>query len=818
VHLDAVVGDLRHAARRLAAARGFTLTVAVTLALGIGATTALFSLVDALLLRPLAVREPERLVALYTVSPEGLEPLLAYPDFEEFRRERDVFEGLAAHRRRPLSVRARGASERLWGEEVSATYFDVLGPPMALGRGFDAAASAPQAVLSHDFWRRRFAGSREVLGEPVQVGGLPHVTVGVAGAAFRGTGLELGMGSRTELWIVAAGEDVEGRGTITTNRTARGSRFEVTGRLATGVDVPQAESAARTIAARIAREHPGDNGGSGAALVPAGTPRMSLAARGAVRSFAGVLLAGVGFLLLAACVNVAHMQLARDLARSGEMAVRAALGAGRVRLAGQLLTESALLSLPGLALSVPVALATQHLLMRFSHPFAIPLDYDLRLDGRAFLFAAVLTASAVAGFGLLPALRAARADLRSAFHARGAAAARPRPRLAGTLVGLQVALSVVLLVGAGLFARSLDSAARIDLGFQVDDVVVMNVDFNTDRHRFDEARASRFYGEGLERVRALPGVRAASWAGDVPLGMRKIVIGFFPEPRAAVGDREWQTFFCDVVSDGYFETLGIPVRGREFTPRDGPGTVEVAVVNEAAARRHWPDGDPIGRRFKVRGRTGIKTVEIVGVARDVRQRSFREKPEPRLYFALAQRHFPEMALHARVAGEPTRSIPRIRAELAALEPELPVFTARPMRDQVAAALSQPRMAAALLGAAAAITLALASLGVYGVSVRVAAERRREVGIRVALGALPGDVLRLVLGQALAPIGAGALAGLAAALALGRGLESFLLDVRATDGLTHLASGLVLALVAAVSIYLPSRRLAALDPATVLRQE
>jgi len=545
---------------------------------------------------------------------------------------------------------------------------------------------------------------------------------------------------------------------------------------------------------------------------------MSPEAQGGVRSFAGILAAGVGFLFLAAFVNVSHMQLARDLDRSAEIAVRAALGAGRTRLAGQLLTESALLSLPGLALSVPMALATQHLLMRFSHPFAIPLDYDLRLDGRAFLFAAGLTALAVAGFGLLPALRAARPDLRSAFIAPGAAAARPRPRLAAVLVGLQVALSLVLLVGAGLFARSLDRAARIDLGFRVDDVVVMNVDFNTDRHRFDEARASRFYTEGLERVRALPGVRAASWAGDVPLGMRRIVIGFFPEPRDVVGDQEWQTFFCDVVSDGYFETLGIPVRGREFTPRDRPDTVEVAVVNEAAARRYWPDTDPIGRRFKVRGRTGIKTVDIVGVARDVRQRSFREKPEPRLYFALAQRHFPEMALHARVAGEPTRLIPRIRAELAAVEPDLPVFTARPMRDQVAAALSQPRMAAALLGAAAAITLALACLGVYGVSVRAAAERRREVGIRIALGALPADVLRLVLGQALPPIGAGTLAGLGAALALGRGLESFLLEVHATDALTYVASGLVLAALAAISIYLPSRRLVSIDPAAVLRQE
>jgi predicted permease len=584
------------------------------------------------------------------------------------------------------------------------------------------------------------------------------------------------------------------------------------------VDLPRAEGVGGTIAARIAREYPGDNGGSGAALFQARAPRMSPEALGTVRAFAGVLMTGVSFLLLAACVNVAHMQLARNLARGREMAVRAALGAGRARLAYQLFTESALLSLPGLALSLPVTLATQHLLTRFSLPFAIPLDYELHFDGRVFLFAALLTASTVAGFGLLPALRAARADLRAAFQPRGSGPAQPHRRLAGALVGLQVALSLVLLVGAGLFARSLRNAAHVDLGFRVDDVVVMNVDFNADRHRFDEARASRYYREALERVRALPGVKAASWAGDVPLGVRKIVIGFFPEPRDAVAEHEWETFFCDVVSDGYFATMGIPVRGREFTPRDGPDAVEVAVVNGAAAHRHWPDGDPIGRRFKVRGRTGIRTVEIVGVAGDVRQRSFRETPEPRLYFALAQRHFPEMALHARVTGEPVGSIPAIRAALAAVEPDLPVFTARPMREQVAAALSQPRMAAALLGAAAATTLALACLGVYGVSVRAAVERRREVGIRVALGARPADVRRLVLAQALAPIGAGSAAGILSAAALGRGLESFLLEVRATDGATFLASGLVLAVVAGTSIYIPSRRLASLDPAAVLREE
>jgi predicted permease len=815
--LGAFREDIRHAVRRLARTPLFAVTVSATLALGLGSTTALFSLADALLLRPLAVRDADRLVVLYTTSREGVE-LVAYPDFQEYRRSAAASLKLAAHYRQPLSVMFQGASERVWGEAVSANYFDVVLPPMALGGGFDAASDgAGQAVLSHALWQRSFGGRRDVLGTSIQVAGYPFVVVGVAGPGFHGTNLELGMGSRTALWLTLSQLALLDPNTRTRLEFRDRSLYGVVGRLAHGVDRTAAESSLRAIAAHMAASHPDTNRDRGATLVSARVGQISPATRRAVRAFLATLAGGAAFLLLAACVNVAHLQLARGAARSGELAVRAALGAGRLRLMRELGAECALLSLVGFLLSLPVAFATQRLLVQFSLPFATPLDYELRLDLRALAVAALLGSLALVGAGLLPLLRTTRLDLRGALHGVGHTATR-RPRLGHLLLGLQVALSLTLLVGAGLFARSLERASRVSLGFRVEDVLVMNVDFNADRHRFEDARARRFYLDSLERVRALPGVRSAAWAGDIPLGIRQLIIGFFPEPRERIEEAQWQTLFCDVVSTGYFETLGIPVRGRAFRERDDADTPPVAVVNEALARRHWPGRDAIGQRFKVRGRGGVKMVEVIGVAGDVRQRSLREAALPRAYFPLRQRHFPEMSLHVRVAGEPRDHLAGVRAALAAVEPDLPVFAARPMRDQVKAALSQMRMGGALLGASALLTLLLATVGTSGVAARSAADRRREMGIRIALGAVPRQVLGLVLRQNALPVASGLALGSAVALGLARGLESFLFDVHTADAPTFAASAAALAAVAAVALYVPARRSAALDPSVVLRHE
>ena len=522
--------------------------------------------------------------------------------------------------------------------------------------------------------------------------------------------------------------------------------------------------------------------------------------------------------MLAACVNVASLLFARGLARRGELAVRAVLGAGRARLASDLLAEAALLSLLGLALSVPVALATQHLLIQFALPFGTPLDYDLRMDGRALTFAACAAGLTTIAAGLFPALRTSRLDLRSAIRGAGVVFAHRTSFPGQLLIAVQVALSLVLLVGTGLFRRSLEQYAKVDPGFRVDGVLVMNVDFNAESHRFDEARAMRVYAAALERIRRVPEVKAASWAGDVPLGIRQILIRFFPEPRAVVNEDEWRVLNCDVVSSQYFRTLGIPLEGRDFTDADDQLSHEVAVVNETLARRYWPGLDPIGRSFKVSGRTGVKTVEVIGVAADVRQRSLGEPAQPRLYLALSQRYFPEMTLHVLVNGSPRDALPRVRAELSAVEDNLPVFGARTLEDQMRASLSRPRMAAALLGAAALITVVLSAVGIYGVAARSSVARWRELGIRMALGARPADVLWLALRRGMAPVTAGLALGSAAALALGLGLQAFLFGVLPSDIMTHAVSVLLLATVAGLATFAPARRAVAGDPITALRHE
>lgn len=818
MRLETLSHELRQAARRLLGSPGFTVTVALTLAVGIGATTSLFSLIDALVLRRLAVRAPEQLVVLQAVSAEESD-LISFPDFEDYSRARDTFADLAAHVRLPLSVKIGTTSDRVWGEAVSATYFELLGPVMGQGRGLHSRSSREhEVVVSDDYWRRRLGGRGDVLGQSILVGGQPFTIVGVTGPAFHGTDLELGLGERTQMWLSVTQLPAVAPIWADVLESRESASFEVTGRLAAGVSLARARTAANVLARRLATEYPSTNAGRNLALFPGDVARMSPETRRSVASFLRVLGAAIAFLMLATWVNASTLQFVRSLSRRAETALCVALGARPSRLAVQHLFEAAILSGVGLALSLPLALAIQHLVVRFALPLATPLDYDVRLDGRVLVFAAGLTLLTTAAFSLQPVLRTLRLSVVNSLYGQGGSMNRRRSRTTNVCVGLQIALSFALLVTAGLFAHALGRAAHVDPGFRTADVLVMSVDFNADLHRFDEARARRYYVDTLERVRANPEVRAASWAGDVPLGLRQIIIAFFPEPRDVVNDQEWQTLNCDVVSPGYFDTLGISVRGRDFVPQDDSTALPVAIVNKTMARRYWPGRDPVGQRFKVRGRSGVKVVEIVGVSGDVKQRNLFEVAAPRLYLPLFQRHFPEMTLHVRVHGDPRQFIRRIRSELSSIEPDLPVFGARPLRDQVNAALSPQLMGAALLGASATIALVLATIGVYGVSASAAASRRREMGVRMALGALPKKVVWLVLRQSVIAIVGGMTAGIGLALVLGHGAEAFLFGVSATDWPIYATSAVLLGAVAGLAILGPALQVAAKEPHTFLRQE
>ncbi len=557
-------------------------------------------------------------------------------------------------------------------------------------------------------------------------------------------------------------------------------------------------------------------------MLPGREARFWPAYRRSVTAFAGLLVATVGFVLLLACANVANLQLARGAAREREMALRLALGASRRRLVLGLLVESLVLSVLGLLAGFAIARGGILLLSRFPLPFEVPLNLELGLDRRVLLFTLAVSLVATVVSGLFPALATARADLRTALQEQAGSSGRSfrHSRLRSGLVVAEVALSLVLLAGAGLFLRTLVRAQSIDLGLRLDNVLVLSVDFNSMRSRYDESKAMQFYRSALERVRSVPGVVAATWGGDVPLARRRLLIWFVKEGTTVSGEADWIRADANVTGPRYLETLGIRlVRGRDFTDRDDESSpIGAAIINETMARRYWPGEDPLGRRVRLRhARAGV-----------VRDRGNCRRRPPALDLGRAgalplraasiSGYFPEMMLHVRTEGNPMTMLPVVEREFAALDPDLPVFDARTLRTQMAEALAVERTAAALLGAAGLLALVLAVSGVYSIMAYSVARRTREIGIRMALGARQRAVLAMVLRQGMTLAVLGILAGIGTAWALSRLIAGYLHGASPTDPLTYASVVMILAAAAALACYIPSRRAARIDPATALRRE
>jgi len=798
----------------------------LSLALGIGVTTALFSLADAILLRPFPVREPDRLAAVYSRSAKGEWASVSYPDYAEFRDQTDVFAGLMAYVRTPrLGFDAGTRTRLLSGELISANYFEVLGLVMALGRGFRPGEDRPGAphpvvVISHGLWQRDFGGDPAVAGRAARIYGRNFTIVGVAPKGFRGVTLD--WGEPPDLWLPIGWID-EFDWFIPKRRVLdwREARIAlVVGRLRPAVTIETARAAVRVRAAQLGADHP-ENRNWTIEVLPGREARFWPAYRRSVISFLGLVGATVGFVLLLACANVASLQLARGAAREREIAVRLALGASRRRIVGELLIESAVIS--GLGFSGGLALAHGAILLirRFPLPFEVPVHVALGLDHRVLLFAVAVSVFATLLAGLFPALATARADLRSPLQAQagGSGTSFRHSRLRSALVAAEVALAAVLLVGAGLFLRTLARAAAVDLGIRVENVFALSLDFESTRFRSDEIKAAQFCRSSLDRIRALPGVLDAAWSGDDPLTRRRLLIWFVKDGTPISGDAEWNRLDCNVTSPGHFKTLGIGlVRGRDFTERDDDAApIGAAIVNEAMARRYWPGEDPIGKRIRLRGKTR-ELYEIVGIARDVRQRSVWSDPEPYLYVPLYQRYFRAPILHVRVAADPATVLPAVERELAAGDEQFPLAGVKSLRAKLDELLATERTAAALFGASGALALVLAAAGVYGVLAYAVARRAREIGIRMALGADRRAVLWLMLRQGMTLALLGIAAGSAVALALTRSVTGYLHGISPADPATFAAVATVLAGAAAAACLLPSRRAARIDPAIALRQE
>jgi predicted permease len=811
-----VLSDLRYALRRLLAAPAFTAVAVLSLALGIGANTTIFSVVNALLLRPIPVAHPERLVTVHAVDKDGSGfHSFSYLDYADYRDGTRTLSGLAASGF-AVSTMGRGAeAEVVAGVLVTGNYFDVLGVRPVVGRAFlpeeDRTPEAhPVVVIGHSLWQRRFGGDPGVVGRTTVINAREFTVVGVMPATFTGHVI----GPRVDFWAPMMMQRAlrPGGGLL----SERGSSWlELIGRLAPGATRAQAVADLDAVARRIDATFPRGDDRTRRVNVLAAKPLFPQA-RGAVTAFTALLMGVVGLVLLAACANLASLLLARAVTRQREIGVRVALGATRGRLVRQLLAESVLLALVGGAAGVLLAGWMTSLLLAFKPPIPVPLALDLSLDAPVLVFTLALSLATGVLFGLAPALAATRPDVAASIKEGDALAMPARRRLRSTILAAQIAVSIVLLVGAGLFVRSLGNARRLDPGFATDRMLLATVD--PAQVGYDGPRRRAFVAALVARVAALPGVERASGAGGVPLGLDEnatfmLVDGRVDDPRLA----RFTPGFNQVLPD-YFATMGIALlQGREFTAADDSGAAPVVVVNEAFARRAWPGGSALGRR--VRQGADEPWREVVGVVRDAKYTRLTEDPTPHVYFPYAQSGGREVALHVRTrAADPLALLPAVRREVQALDRNVPLVDVKSMEQHMRISLFPARVAGAVLGAFGLLALVLAAVGVYGVMAFAVGRRTREIGIRMALGASATAIARLVVRQELRPVAAGAALGLLAATPLARLVRGLLYGVAPGDPATFAGVALLLVLIAVAASWLPARRAALVVPLAALRRE
>ncbi|MGI9107940.1 MAG: ABC transporter permease [Pyrinomonadaceae bacterium] len=810
--------DIRYGFRMLLKSPGFTAMAVLSLAISIGANTTIFSLVNAVLLRPLPVAAPERLVNVHAVNPDGSSfHSFSYPDYVDYRDQSNVFTGLAAYTINTYSLNTGGQSERIFGLVASENFFAVLGVRPGIGRFFTPEENRsmngePVAVLSHGYWQRRFSGDASVIGKTLVLNGHLYHVIGIAPPKFTGPRVAFAPDIYVPVWT----QEVAIERGAQWLRNRDGGSLEIVGRLKAGATVEQAQAALSTVAGRLTEQYPDSHKGKGVEVRRTNTGLGQM--ENAVIGFMSVLMAVVGLVLLIACANVASMSLARAAMRRKEIAIRLALGARRGRIIRQLLTESVILFLLGGTAGLLLAAWLNDLLLNFKPPVSFTLELDLGIDARVLCF--TLLVSLVTGvlFGLMPAVQASRPDVLPALKDESASGSYRRSRLLGAFVVGQVAVSLVLLVTTGLFLRSLQNARVLDPGFNPENV--FNASFDLSIQGYQEERGRNFYGQLRERVMALPGVEAAGFARQVPLGGNRMETGINVaglEPPA--GRPAFSTDF-NVVSPGYFPTLGINLlRGRGFDDADREGAPRVAVINETMARRYWPNEDAVGKRFQMGTRDAGEPLEIVGVVKDGKYLTLGEDPLPFFYLPFAQSYDAQMTLHMRTAPDQAANVlAGLRREVAAMDAGVPLLDVMPLTEAIGVSLLPLKLAATVAGMFGAVGLLLAAIGLFGVVSFSVARRTREIGIRMALGAQRTDVLKLVVGQGMRLAGLGLGLGLLLSIALTRLLSSLLYGIGATDAVTFIGVAALLAVVALLASYLPARRATKVDPMIALRYE
>jgi putative ABC transport system permease protein len=807
--------DLRYSARTLLKRPGFTVVALITLALGLGANTAIFTVVDAALLRPLAYKEPERLVHLWEtrVAREFSMSEASYPNYLDWKSNNNVFADMGGYQRRSISLTGREVAEQLQGARATASFFTTLGVEPLLGRTFtpeeDAQGVAPTAILSYGLWQRRFGGDPDIVGQSLTLNGINHTVVGVLPKHF-----QFAPAGPGEIWLSlnpSAG-----------NLSQRSSHwFYPVARLGDGVTFEQARAEMDRIAQQLEQQYADANTGSGIKLVL--LPDQIV---GPIRPALIALLLTVGCVLLIACANVANLLLARAAGRQKEIAVRLALGASRWRLVRQMLTESTVLAIIGGVLGLALAKWGVYLLVNGvpeSQRGQMPYLNELSIDGRIFLFTFSVSLLTGVIFGLAPALQASKAQLTEALKEGGrSSSGTVRRRVRDGLVVAEIALALVLLVGAGLMTRSVFSLLQSNTGFASENLLTMQVAIPPAKYGEPEKREA-FHRQLIARIESLPGVTGASTTSKLPL-IGGTTAGFLVEGRPEPAPGEVPEANVRNVSHNYLRVMGASlIKGRYFTEQDNSTTPPVLIINQSLADRFFPNEDPVGKRVYYGGPQAPRW-EIIGVIADMQEAAMDAKTTSVIYFPYLQRSGTTtptlMTLAIRTSSDPASIIGTVRGEIASLEPDAPVFAVQTMEELITntPATFLRRYPAFLIGGFALLALLLAVIGIYGVISYTVTQRSHEIGIRVALGAKKSNIYLMVLGQGLTLSIAGVVTGLVASFALTSFLSSLLFGVTATDPFTLSAMSFVLIIVALAACYIPARRAARVDPMVALRYE
>jgi macrolide transport system ATP-binding/permease protein len=813
--------DIRYALRMFAKTPLLTAIMVLTLGLGIGANTAIFGIVNGFLLRPLPVKSPEQIVVLAAkLEGDKLGAFrLSYPQFVDFRKQAGTVSDLFASQLDLGGLNLDGKTKQFLYCRVTGNYFSTLGVEPALGRLFfpaegKAGGKDPYIVLGYSYWQRNFGGDSSVIGKQAVVDGDQVTIVGVAPMTFHGTTFSLDVDGYVPLNMMPQKDAA----TFWTDRTARS--LVVMGRMKPGVSLRQAQSLVNVVAGRLAEQYPATDKGVTVQVIPERLARPQPYTINIVPFIAALFLALSALVLLLACMNVTNILLVRATMRQREVAIRVAMGATRARLVRQLLTETIALALAGGAGGLALGMWAGRAVFALLPPSKFPLWLDLGFDWRVFAY--VLTATVLTGAlaGVWPALRARRADVNGVLQAGGRSdtAGVGRHRGRSVLVGAQVGGSLVLLIVAGLFVRTLFSAQRADMGFDPNNV--LNLGLDTKEAGYDEARSKSFYRELEARIRALPGVRSASLAFSVPMGEVDDASQIYIERHPLAPGQQAPVVIFNRVDPPYFDTMRVPLlRGRAFRENDDEHSALVAIVNQEMAHQFWPNEDPIGKRFSLKGPTG-PFLEVVGLTGNGRYVFIGWDKQPYFYVPLAQNYSAYRTLQIRSQVPPESLIPSVESEVHALDPQMPILSVETMRQCLSGGngLFIFRAGAVLAAAMGLLGLTLAVVGVYGVVSFAASQRTREIGIRMAVGADRSDILRLILRQGLWVVMAGVLSGLILAFVLARSMAVLLVGVRPTDPLTFAAATLLLTGIGLSACYLPAWRAMNLDPMLALRYE